>query len=157
MKRPYCCDDSREFYERYYDLQQKGRGEFPVYVGRYTQKGHGIGNIIGSLFRRILSSLKALAPHVLRTGANVLEDVVKGKSWKESAIKRVPEGLRNVTFEQPESFAPHLMRTGANVLEDVSQGKSWKESAIKRASEGLHNWQSGSGLKRKRKHRDIYD
>ena len=35
MKKPYCCDDSRNLYERYYDRQQKGEGEFPVYVGRY--------------------------------------------------------------------------------------------------------------------------
>ena len=103
MKRPYCCDASREQFERYYDLQQKGGGEFPVYVGRYVQKGHGIGNIIGSLFRRILPVLKAFAPHALRTGANVLEDVSQGKSWKESAIKRVPEGLEKFAFGQTGS------------------------------------------------------
>jgi hypothetical protein len=93
MKKPYCCDDSRELYERYYDLQQHGKGDFPVYVGRYAQRGHGIGNIIGSLFRRILPALKALAPHVLRVGTNVVEDVSKGKSWKEAAAKRIPEGV----------------------------------------------------------------
>ena len=98
MKRPYCCDASRELYERYYDLQQRGRGEFPVYVGRYAQRGHGIGNIIGSLFRRILPVLKTLAPHALRTGANVLEDVSQGKSWKEAAIKKIPEGLEKFAF-----------------------------------------------------------
>lgn len=93
MKRPYCCDESRELYQRYYGRQQDGKGEFPVYVGRHVQKGHGIGNIIGSLFRRILPVLKSLAPHVLRTGARVIEDVSEGKSWKDSAIKRVPEGI----------------------------------------------------------------
>lgn len=103
MKRPYCCDASRELYERYYDLQQRGRGEFPVYVGRYAQRGHGIGNIIGSLFRRILPVLKTLAPHALRTGANVLEDVSQGKSWKEAAIKRIPEGLEKFAFGQTGS------------------------------------------------------
>lgn len=94
MKKPYCCDESRELYERYYDNQQRGGGgEFPVYVGRYVQRGHGIGNIIGSLFRRILPALKAITPHVLRTGANVLEDVSKGESWKQAVIKRVPEAV----------------------------------------------------------------
>lgn len=103
MKRLYCCDASRELFEQYYDHQQKGRGEFPVYVGRYTQKGHGIGNIIGSLFRRILPTLKVLAPHVLRTGANVLDDVSQGKSWKDAAIKRIPEGLEKFAFRQTGS------------------------------------------------------
>ena len=98
MKRPYCCDASRELYERYYDLQQRGRGEFPVYVGRYAQRGHGIGNIIGSLFRRILPVLKTLAPHALRTAANILEDMSQGKSWKEAAVKRILEGLKKFAF-----------------------------------------------------------
>jgi hypothetical protein len=47
MKKPYCCDDSRNLYERYYDRQQKGEGEFPVYAGRYMQKGHGLGTFSG--------------------------------------------------------------------------------------------------------------
>ena len=96
MKRPYCCDDSRDLYEQYYGHQQKGGGDFPTYVGRYSQRGHGIGNLLGSLFRRILPVLKAAAPHVLRTGANIVEDVASGQTWRESAIKRVPETLRAV-------------------------------------------------------------
>jgi hypothetical protein len=102
MKKPYCCDDSRNINEQYYDRQQRGEGEFPVYVGRYSQRGHGLGNIgnniIGSLFRRILPVLTAIAPHLLRTGASVIEDVRAGKSWKESAIKRVSEGFHRIAF-----------------------------------------------------------
>jgi hypothetical protein len=98
MKKPYCCDDSRNIYEQYYNRQQRGEGEFPVYVGRYSQHGHGLGNIIGSLFRRILPALKAIAPHLLRTGASVIEDVKAGKSWEESAIKNVPEGFQRIAF-----------------------------------------------------------
>jgi hypothetical protein len=98
MKKPYCCDDSRNIYEQYYDRQQRGEGEFPVYVGRYSQRGHCLGNIIGSLFRRIMPVLKAIAPHLLITGASVIEDVRAGKSWKESAIKRVPESFHRIAF-----------------------------------------------------------
>jgi hypothetical protein len=50
MKKPYCCNESRELYERYYDHQQNGKGDFPVYAGRYVQKGHGVGNIIGPTY-----------------------------------------------------------------------------------------------------------
>ena len=104
MKKPYCCDDSRKLYERYYNLQQRGRGEFPVYVGRYAQRGHGIGNILSSLFRRILPVVKAISPHVLRAGANVLEDVTKGgKSWKEAVVKRVPEAIKGHVENQSGS------------------------------------------------------
>jgi hypothetical protein len=62
-------------------------------------KGHGLRNILGSLFRRSLLVLQAIASHVLRTGANVFEDVSKGKSWKQSSIKRFPEGLHGICTE----------------------------------------------------------
>jgi hypothetical protein len=39
MKKPYCCDDSRNLYERYYDRQQKEEGEFPVLRGPVHAKG----------------------------------------------------------------------------------------------------------------------
>ncbi len=128
-----------------------------MYVGHYAQKGHGIGNIIGSLFRRILPGLKAIVPHVLRTGANVLEDVSAGKSWKASAIKRIPEGLTSLKFG---GRTPGVLRAGANVLDDISKGRSWKESAIKRIPEVLgFAEQSGSGKRRrvvKSKAKDIF-
>jgi hypothetical protein len=98
MKKPYCCESSRHMFDQYYSQQQKGGGDFPVYVGRYRQRGHGLGNIIGSLFRRILPYLKAFAPIALRTGANIVEDVSKGKSWKDSAMDRVPETISKVAF-----------------------------------------------------------
>jgi hypothetical protein len=78
----------------------EAKASFQVYVGRYSQRGHGSGNIIGSLFRRILPALKATAPHLLRTGASVIEDVKAGKPWKESAIKRVLEGFHGIAFEE---------------------------------------------------------
>ena len=90
--------------EQYYSNQQKGNGEFPVYMGAANQRGHGIGNIIGSIFRRILPELKLLAPHALRAGAHMFDDVSKGKSWKDSARNRLPDGLINYALgEQNQS------------------------------------------------------
>ena len=138
MKRPYCCDDSRAFYEQYYDRQQKGHGDFPVYVGRSMQRGHGLGNLLRSLLRRALPIMKAAAPHVLRTGANVVQDVVSGKTWKEAAIKRVPEGLRDVKLNDK---TPGVLSTAADLVERFTG-----------------NEQSGSGKrKRKRRKLDIFD
>jgi hypothetical protein len=118
MKKPYCCDDSRNLYERYYDRQQKGEGEFPLYVGRYMQKGHGLGNILGSLFRRILPVLKSFAPHALRAGANVLQDVSQGKSWKESAIKRIPEGIRSFSVGEQSGSGKRRKRSASKDIFD---------------------------------------
>lgn len=129
MKKPYCCDDSRKLYERYYANQQHGKGEFPVYAGRYVQRGHGIGNILGSLFRRILPVLKSIAPHVLRTGANVLEDVTKGKTWKEAAVKRLPEIKERVVeaIKRPESER----------VEKAQSGSGKRRRAVKRRRQDI--------------------
>jgi hypothetical protein len=116
MKLPYCCDESRDLYERYYDRQQKGKGDFPVYVGRHLQRGHGIGSVLSSQFRRITPTLKAIAPHVLRAGVNMIEDVTSGKKWKDAAIKRVPEALKRIRIpERPAATA--TLSTAANLLE----------------------------------------
>jgi hypothetical protein len=69
---------------------KKGKGDFPVYVGRHLQRGHGIGSGLSSLFRRIIPTLKAIAPHMLRARIDMIEDVTLGKKWKDAAIKEVP-------------------------------------------------------------------
>ena len=97
MKKPYCCESSRHLFNQYYSQQQRGGGDFPIYVDRYKQRGHGRGNIIGSLFRRILPFIKFIAPHVLRTGANIVY-VSGGKSWKNAAMDRVPETISRYAF-----------------------------------------------------------
>jgi len=86
---------------------------------------------------------------MLRTDANVLEDVVHGKSLKESTLKRVPEGVTNYASEE-HALAPKVLKAGAKILEDVSQGRTWTESAIKRIPEGFRSEQSGSGKRKRR-------
>ena len=110
MRKPYCCESSRHMFDQYYSRQQKGSGDFPVYVGRYHQRGHGLGNMIGSLFRRILPYLKSFAPIALRTGANIVEDVSKGKTWKDAAFDRVPETISRVAFGNKNQSGSGLRR-----------------------------------------------
>ena len=103
MRKPYCCEGSRHLFDQYYSRQQSGGGEFPVYVGRYRQRGHGLGNIFGSLFRRVLPFLKSFAPHALRAGANIVDDVSKGKTWKDAAIDRGTETISKFAFGNNQS------------------------------------------------------
>jgi hypothetical protein len=98
MRKPYCCDASRDLFEQYYANQQRGGSNFPVYVGVQRQRGHGIGNVLAGWFRKILPFVKAIAPHALRSGANIIDDVSKGKSFKDAAMSRVPEALSKVVF-----------------------------------------------------------
>jgi hypothetical protein len=62
------------------------------------ERGHGLGDIIRSLFHRIIPYLKSFAPIALRTGTNIVEDVSRGKTWKDSAMERVPEMISKVAF-----------------------------------------------------------
>jgi hypothetical protein len=115
---PYCCDESHDLYERYFDRQQKGKGDFPVYVGRHLQREHGIGSMLSSLFRRIILTFKGIAPHVLRAGVNMIEDVTSGKKWKDAAIKRVAEALKRIRSpDKPAATA--TLSTAANLLENT--------------------------------------
>ena len=98
MRKPYCCEASQQLFDQYYSQQQKGNGDFPVYSGRAKQRGHGLGSMFSSLFKRVLPFLKKLAPIALRTGANIVDDVSKGKSFKDSAFDHVPKTLSKVVF-----------------------------------------------------------
>lgn len=77
-------------YEDYY-LHQIGHG-LPVFRGGRGQRGHGIGNILGGLFRSAVPLLKkgakALGKEALRTGMAVAGDVLDGRSLKSSVKTR---------------------------------------------------------------------
>jgi len=85
-------------YEDYYSRQ--AGGEIPVFIGSRYQRGHGLGSVLGGLFRRFVIPLfrthgKTLALDALRTGMDVAEDVLaSGRGLKESVKKRVPEGIK---------------------------------------------------------------
>ena len=99
-KQMFCCDATRDLFEKYYMQQQGGGDNFPVYRGTFRQRGHGLGNVLGSLIGRFAPSLKALAPHLLRTGADIFDDMRDGKSFKDAALSRIPETLSNIVFNK---------------------------------------------------------
>ena len=100
MKKLYCCDDSRHMYEQYYTQQQNGYGNYPVYVGVSRQQGHGIGNVLGGFFKRIIPTIKTFAPHVMRAGADIFEDVTKGQSFTDAAMQRMPAAISKAVFNK---------------------------------------------------------
>lgn len=110
MRKPYCCESSRHMFDQYYAKQQHGQGDFPVYIGSSRQRGHGLGNIIGSLWRKILPILKSFGPHALRSGVNMVDDVKGGKTWKEAVFKRVPETIRAFTLGRENQTGDGIRR-----------------------------------------------
>lgn len=82
-------------YTNYY-LEQAGGG-FPVFVGARTQRGHGIGSILGGIARTVFPLIaKKVVPIVkkqaLKAGVGLATDVLKGRSFSSSAKKRLMQG-----------------------------------------------------------------
>ena len=85
-------------YESYY-VHQTGHG-LPIFRGTVAQQGHGIGNILGSLFRSAVPLLKqgakTLGKEALRTGVEIAGDVLDGRNIKEAARMRTKAAGRRV-------------------------------------------------------------
>jgi len=108
MKRKvYCCDAARDLYEEYYDKQNGG--EIPVYAGHRFQHGHGLGSILGGIFRRLVLPFiqthgKRILANAVRTGMEVADDVIEGQPLKQAAQRRVPAGIKRTIREMEPQF-----------------------------------------------------
>lgn len=112
--------------------------------GDRVMKGHGLGSIFSSLFRRALPLFKLggkyVGRKVLSTGMNVLDDVIEGDSFKKS-LKR------------------NLKTTSKDVINDVKNkmkgGKIRRRKTTKRKkkckNKGNRKKKTTSKRKRKRK------
>ena len=105
-------------YQQYY-TNQVGGGQ-SIYTGRRYQRGHGLGNVLGSLFRTVAPMLRktavSLGKDVLRSGVSAgsraLTDIVAGAPVKKS-IKRhfVEEGRQLVNKRlNPNKTAPTIKK-----------------------------------------------
>ena len=104
MKHKFCCEASRGTYEDYY--QQQGRGN-PYYQGSRGQRGHGIGSVLGSLFRSALpmikSGLASFGKQALRTGMDIVGDMVDGQRFSEAADRRIRQGIKQLVRPEGET------------------------------------------------------
>ena len=127
-------------YENYY-VGQVGRGH-PVFTGARTQRGYGLGGILGGLFRSAMPLIKrgakALGREALRTGVGIAQDALDGKNVKKAAKSRLLHAGRNLTNKAVRS-----------VMGRRSQGPRRGIKPGRRAT-------STSGRKRKRS-LDIFD
>ena len=167
VRRQFCCDASRQMYEDYYTRQ--AGGQIPVFVGARHQRGHGLGSILGSLFRGVVPFIKrnigTIGKSLAKTGLAIAGDVLGGRNVKEAVKHRV----------LPENMDPRLKKIGSNLLEtgmdiagDVVAGKRFKEAVKRRAPEGIKRTvrdafrQKGSGRRtrrniKRRRRDDIFD
>ena len=71
----------------------------PVSAGASIQRGHGLGSILGGFFRRLVlpfvtNNAKYVLTNAVKTDMEVADDVLEGRSLKESATRRVPAGIK---------------------------------------------------------------
>jgi hypothetical protein len=131
MRKPFCCESNRHMFDQYYTDQQHGKGDFPIYVGTARQQGHGIGNIIGSLLRRVLPSLKALAPIALRGGANYIDNLNSGKTWKQASFTRGPDVVNYTAKAKKEQTGEGARRRRTKRKRAAKHNKSAKKHTKK--------------------------
>lgn len=105
-----------------YYKQQLGHGVSVVYRGALHQRGHGIGSFLGGLFRTVTpllkSGAKAIGKEALRTGINVLSDVVSTVPPKQAISSRMKE------------FTSTLKRKADDKLDRVMKGSGYKRKKL---------------------------
>ena len=112
---------STHLFDAYYN--QKGGSAFPIFKGRLTQKGHGLGGLVISLVRSIFpmlikNSAKYAIPlvkkgaielgkHSLKTGLKSISDVISKKKTPKKALdyqkKKLREKLAQVIANTADS------------------------------------------------------
>ncbi|GFU60920.1 uncharacterized protein F54H12.2 [Trichonephila clavipes] len=99
MLVPYKCCVKQ--YEDYY-VNQAGNG-LSYYQGQSFQKGYGIGGWFKRLFRTALPFLtrgaKSVGKEVLKTGTQIVNDLLEGQNLEDAAKHRTKETGRKLARE----------------------------------------------------------
>ena len=114
MRRPYCCEESKNEIEKYY-INQSGSG-LSVFQGYRNQRGHGIGSILSGFFRSALPMIKrglsSFGRQALKTGLKIAGDVADGTSMREAAEARAREGIKRLAHDGVEYLESDQQRSG---------------------------------------------
>ena len=96
MTTTYDFDVSSHAFKHFYQNQTGTGGSIPVFRGLTRQRGYGIGGIFSKMFQRIAPVLKNVArsagKQLVKTGANIITDVIDGNNLKKSAISNLSHG-----------------------------------------------------------------
>jgi hypothetical protein len=114
MLVPYLPEESRPYYQKYYN-DQVGHG-MGVFEGDTIQTGRGIGSVVSSLFKSTLpllkSGVKVAGRELLKTGANIASEALKGRDLRESATENFKEAGSNLLDSLASSLSSpkHISR-----------------------------------------------
>ena len=139
IRRRHCCDTSGPLYDDYY-VTQAGSG-FPVFVGARMQRGHGIGSVLGGLFRSAMPLIKkgvsTLGKQALRSGIEFAGDLLEGKSAKEAAAERSREAAGNLLNQATSFVTPSVRPPGTpqrGIKRQASSARGSSKKARRRAT-----------------------
>ena len=121
MRKRFYCESSRALYEDYYTRQSWE--EVPVFYGAGTQRGHGLGSILGGVFRRALPFLSGGTKILGQRTMSVASDMIDGKSFQDSSTTRLKEGIK--TFATSNSI---INQSGSGVRMNRRRQPSSKQS-----------------------------
>jgi hypothetical protein len=103
--------DTKAYHDYY--IHQAGKG-YPVFAGRRYQRGYGFGNIFGGLFKAVTPLLKkgtkTLEREVLKTGLNIVGDVVQGRNIKQTAKLRLKSTGESLLQKAMDTIRPTVQR-----------------------------------------------
>ena len=120
--KTHCCEKELKMFEDYY-VQQAGSG-LPVFHGSSFQKGYGLGSIFRSFGRAVLpllkSGAKAVGKEAIKSGTQLLGDILEGDNVKRAAAKRAKKAGKN------------LLRSAVKHFSDTPPGKRKKATKRKR-------------------------
>jgi len=101
-------EENRQLYNNYYRNQAGGVGAMPVFVGRHYQRGRGLAQTIGGLFKHFVMLIvvptakrigKQILGNVAKSGMEVAGDVIGGRNIKETLKDRGLAGIKRMVAE----------------------------------------------------------
>lgn len=125
-----------------YYKHQLGSGVSIVYKGAAYQRGHGIGSFLGGLFRTISpllkSGTKAIGQEALKTGINLLSDVIGTVPPEQAFGARMKE------------FTTNLKRRADNKIDSAMKGSGYKRKKPRVTTQSLQRLLAVKTIKPKR-------
>ena len=96
MTAVYDFNTSSHVFKHYYQSQTGAGGSIPVFRGSTRQRGYGIGGIFSKVFQRLAPVLKNVAKsagrQLVKSGANIITDVIDGRSLRNAAMSNLSSG-----------------------------------------------------------------
>ena len=103
----------------------------PVFAGARIQRGHGLGSILNGFFRRLVlpfvkNNAKNVLTNAVKTGMEVADNVLEGRSLKEPAKRRVTAGIKRTVRGRKFQSGSGVRRVKTNKKKTCSRNNGFR-------------------------------